>query len=75
MFPTSERVPLSAIREMPMEQQLTYFVGLAVKAGLAPAKPATHRTLLRRLTVDLCGLPPTPEFIDTFLEDDEAQRD
>jgi len=38
-------------------------------AGIAPASPADARTLLRRLTFDLTGLPPTPEEIDAFLAD------
>ncbi|MDB6024882.1 MAG: Protein of unknown function (DUF1553)/Protein of unknown function (DUF1549)/Planctomycete [Verrucomicrobiales bacterium] len=37
--------------------------------GLSPAKPAEKRTLLRRVTFDLIGLPPTPEEIDAFLND------
>ncbi|MBL66933.1 MAG: hypothetical protein CMO74_00555 [Verrucomicrobiales bacterium] len=36
---------------------------------LAPAKPASKRTLIRRVTLDLTGLPPTPEKIAAFLED------
>ena len=38
-------------------------------AGLKPASPATKRTLIRRLTFDLIGLPPTPAEIDAFLAD------
>jgi hypothetical protein len=38
-------------------------------SGLRPAAPADRRTLLRRVTFDLIGLPPTPEEIDAFLAD------
>ena len=38
-------------------------------SGLRPAPPANRETLLRRLTQDLTGLPPTPEEIDAFLAD------
>ena len=37
--------------------------------GLAPAAAADRRTLLRRATLDLIGLPPTPAEIDAFLAD------
>ena len=39
------------------------------ESGLRPASPANRETLLRRLTQDLTGLPPTPEEIDVFLAD------
>ena len=37
--------------------------------GLEPAPAADRRTLLRRATFDLIGLPPTPEEVTTFLDD------
>jgi len=36
---------------------------------LAPSAPANRRTLLRRITIDLTGLPPTPEQVAAFLAD------
>ena len=37
--------------------------------SLAPAVAAEKTTLIRRVTLDLIGLPPTPEEIDAFLAD------
>ena len=37
--------------------------------GLLPGSLADRRTLIRRLTLDLIGLPPTPTEVDTFLLD------
>ncbi len=39
-------------------------------AGLKPAAPASKTSLLRRVTYDLTGLPPTPEEVDAFLKDE-----
>lgn len=40
------------------------------KEGLSPANEAHKRTLIRRLSFDLTGLPPTREEVHQFLADD-----
>ncbi len=39
-------------------------------AELIPAPPADKRSLLRRITFDLTGLPPSPDELRDFLDDD-----
>ena len=43
------------------------------KEGLAPAGEAPRRTLLRRLSFDLTGLPPTADEVAAFVEDDSIK--
>jgi hypothetical protein len=40
--------------------------------GLRPQPPAERRVWLRRVSLDLTGLPPTPEELDAFVADDSA---
>ena len=37
--------------------------------GLSPSPRADRRTLIRRLSLDLIGLPPTPEEVEAFVND------
>ncbi len=41
--------------------------------GMTLASPADKRTLIRRVTFDLIGLPPSPEEIAAFLKDESPQ--
>jgi hypothetical protein len=43
------------------------------QAGVTPQAPADRSTLLRRVTFDLTGLPPTPEELRAFLADDSER--
>jgi hypothetical protein len=42
------------------------------EAELEPSPEADRLTLIRRATLDLTGLPPTPHDVDQFLADDQA---
>ncbi len=41
--------------------------------GLEPSPPADRRTLIRRATYDLTGLPPTPEAVAAFVADSSPE--
>jgi hypothetical protein len=43
------------------------------QAGLSPAPEAAPEILFRRLTLDLTGLPPTPEEVNDFLRDPSSE--
>jgi hypothetical protein len=36
--------------------------------GLTPVEEAEPRVLIRRLTYDLTGLPPSPDEVDAFVQ-------
>lgn len=46
-----------------------FLIASQEKQGLCFSKPADKRALLRRVTFDLVGLPPTPEETEEFLAD------
>jgi Protein of unknown function (DUF1553)/Protein of unknown function (DUF1549)/Planctomycete cytochrome C len=49
---------------------IDHFIREQLRAnGLPPASPADRRTLIRRVTFDLIGLPPTFEEVEAFASD------
>jgi Protein of unknown function (DUF1553)/Protein of unknown function (DUF1549)/Planctomycete cytochrome C len=66
------RPPVPEIRNPKSEirNPIDHFIRAKLdEAGLKPAPPVDKRTLIRRATFDLTGLPPTPEEVDDFLND------
>jgi mono/diheme cytochrome c family protein len=65
------REPLPEVRDAAWPQMPMDYLILAKleAAGLKPSAPADRRTLLRRVTFDLHGLPPAPEEIAAFEQD------
>lgn len=66
------RPPLPAIKNAAWPANpLDHFVLAALEANkLIPSPAADRRTLLRRVTFDLVGLPPSPSELEAFLKDD-----
>jgi cytochrome c553 len=53
---------------------IDFFIrGELAERGLAPAPVADRATLIRRLSFDLTGLPPTPEDVEAFVADTDPQ--
>jgi hypothetical protein len=68
--PALPRVQNSAWCRTPVD----YFVLARLeKEGLKPSPEADRVTLLRRLYLDLIGLPPTPKEVDEFLADKDPR--
>lgn len=65
--------PLKKIQAIPMPQALQYLDKIwkqkLLENGWEPAKQADRRTLIRRLSFDLHGLPPDQADIETFIND------
>jgi mono/diheme cytochrome c family protein len=66
----SPPVPAVAHQSWPKTDIDRFVLARLEKEGLAPVRAADKRTLIRRATLDLTGLPPAPEDIDAFERDE-----
>lgn len=67
--PTRPAIPTVSRPEWPRNAVDHFVLERLDAAGLAPSPEASRETLLRRLSFDLTGLPPTLAEIDAFLSD------
>src|SRR6266850_3285042 len=62
--------PVPRIESVSIRSPIDAFIQAKLREkNLAPAPEADRRTLIRRLTFDLHGLPPATEEVNAFLED------
>ena len=70
-FVKPERAPIPAVKNSAwVKNPIDAFILAELeKKSLSPSAPADKATLLRRVTFDLTGLPPTPKELADFLND------
>ncbi len=70
-FQPLKQLPLPPVRTSAwMQRRIDAFLLAGMEQhGRSPAPPADRRTLIRRVTFDLIGLPPPPEQVDAFVAD------
>src|SRR5215813_2200884 len=67
--PTRPQIPTVKNRSWVRTPIDAFVLAKLEEKGLTPAPRADKRTLIRRVTFDLTGLPPTPEEVNAFLAD------
>jgi len=70
-FQSPKRVPLPAVKNEAWGRNAIdrFILARLEKEGIAPSPEADRVTLVRRLSLDLTGLPPTPNEVNAALQD------
>ncbi len=70
-YQAPKKAPAPAVKDAawPRGEIDRFILARLEEKGLRPAADADRRTLLRRLSFDLLGLPPSPEAQEAFLRD------
>lgn len=71
--PTDHPLPAITNTAWPRNEIDHFILSRLESASISPAPAADKLTLIRRVTFDLTGLPPTPEEITEFLADHSEQ--
>ncbi|WP_299466608.1 PSD1 and planctomycete cytochrome C domain-containing protein [uncultured Gimesia sp.] len=72
--PIQDPAPPTVEASLPVSNDIDRFIhAKLIKEGLTMRSAAEKRTLLRRATFDLTGLPPTQAEMQSFLNDDSPQ--
>jgi hypothetical protein len=73
MKPVKSPLPKVKTEEWP-KNEIDYFIlNKAEAIGLSPNKETAKEYLLKRLSFDLTGLPPTEEMMDRFMKDGDSK--
>jgi len=67
--PVRAKIPAVKNANWPRNTIDRFILARLEAAGMEPAPEANRRTLIRRVSFDLTGLPPKPEDVEAFLND------
>ncbi len=71
--PQQSKLPKIKSRSWPKNAIDHFILARLEKEGIQPSVPATRHTLVRRVYLDLIGLPPTPEEAEAFVNDKDSK--
>ncbi len=71
--PPVAQEPPASVDDWPRTDVDRFIRAAQIKMSISPVADADRATLLRRVTFDLTGLPPTSEEVEAFLQDASAE--